>query len=176
MRSGCPPAPRSGSARGRSTSGRSDPVDRARLGGQGLHRIRCCRCRRKAGVSVDVVSGPKPGRGFIVQPRRWVVERTNGGSATADASTATTKPPSPPTKAFSSSAKSPYYPDDSTAASRHPLGHDGTGTDHRGVERDQPGNRCTAGRARPSRHRRRPRGRPRLACANSARDDGAHLS
>ena len=32
----------------------------------------------KAGVRVDVVSGPKPGRGFIVQPRRWVVERTNG--------------------------------------------------------------------------------------------------
>jgi transposase len=32
----------------------------------------------KAGVTVDVVSGPKPGRGFTVQPRRWVVERTNG--------------------------------------------------------------------------------------------------
>ena len=32
----------------------------------------------RAGVTVDVVSGPKPGRGFIVQPRRWVVERTNG--------------------------------------------------------------------------------------------------
>lgn len=32
----------------------------------------------KAGVSVDIVSGPKPGTGFIVQPRRWVVERTNG--------------------------------------------------------------------------------------------------
>jgi transposase len=32
----------------------------------------------KAGVTVDIVSGPKPGRGFIVQPRRWVVERTNG--------------------------------------------------------------------------------------------------
>ena len=30
-----------------------------------------------AGVTVDVVSGPKPGHGFIVQPRRWVVERTN---------------------------------------------------------------------------------------------------
>lgn len=24
------------------------------------------------------MSGPKPGHGFIVQPRRWVVERTNG--------------------------------------------------------------------------------------------------
>lgn len=32
----------------------------------------------KAGLSVDVVSGPKPGHGFIVQSRRWVVERTNG--------------------------------------------------------------------------------------------------
>jgi transposase len=32
----------------------------------------------KAAVTVDVVSRPKPGRGFIVQPRRWVVERTNG--------------------------------------------------------------------------------------------------
>ena len=32
----------------------------------------------KAGVTVEVVSGPKPGHGFIVQPRRWVVERTNG--------------------------------------------------------------------------------------------------
>jgi transposase len=31
----------------------------------------------KAAVSVDVVSRPKPGHGFIVQPRRWVVERTN---------------------------------------------------------------------------------------------------
>ncbi|PIJ38031.1 hypothetical protein BMW24_002845 [Mycobacterium heckeshornense] len=31
-----------------------------------------------AGVTVEVISGPKPGRGFIVQPRRWVVERTNG--------------------------------------------------------------------------------------------------
>ena len=32
----------------------------------------------KAGVSVDIVSGPKPASGFRVQPRRWVVERTNG--------------------------------------------------------------------------------------------------
>ena len=31
----------------------------------------------KAGVTTEVVSGPKPGRGFVVQPRRWVVERTN---------------------------------------------------------------------------------------------------
>jgi transposase len=32
----------------------------------------------KAGITVDIVSGPKPGSGFLVQPRRWVVERTNG--------------------------------------------------------------------------------------------------
>ncbi|MGV0742552.1 hypothetical protein [Mycolicibacterium sp. XJ870] len=32
----------------------------------------------KAGVTVDVVCGPKPGHGFIAPPRRWVVERTNG--------------------------------------------------------------------------------------------------
>jgi transposase len=32
----------------------------------------------KAGVSIDVVSGPRPAHRFIVQPRRWVVERTNG--------------------------------------------------------------------------------------------------
>ena len=32
----------------------------------------------KAGVELEIVSGPKPVGGFIVQPRRWVVERTNG--------------------------------------------------------------------------------------------------
>ena len=32
----------------------------------------------KAGITVDIVSGPKAGSGFLVQPRRWVVERTNG--------------------------------------------------------------------------------------------------
>ena len=32
----------------------------------------------KAGISVDIVSGPKPANGFRVQPRRWAVERTNG--------------------------------------------------------------------------------------------------
>jgi transposase len=31
----------------------------------------------QAGVSIDVVSGPKPANGFQVQPRRRVVERTN---------------------------------------------------------------------------------------------------
>ena len=31
-----------------------------------------------AGIKLDIVSGPKPTDGFIVQPRRWVVERTNG--------------------------------------------------------------------------------------------------
>ena len=32
----------------------------------------------KAGVAIDIVSGPKPAGGFKVHPRRWVVERTNG--------------------------------------------------------------------------------------------------
>ena len=32
----------------------------------------------KAGIKLDIVSGPKPTNGFVVQPRRWVVERTNG--------------------------------------------------------------------------------------------------
>jgi transposase len=42
----------------------------------------------QAGVSVDVVSGPKPRHRFIVQPRRWVVERTNGWINHGAASTA----------------------------------------------------------------------------------------
>jgi len=32
----------------------------------------------KAGIDLEIVSGPKPTNGFVVQPRRWVVERTNG--------------------------------------------------------------------------------------------------
>ncbi|CAM3410903.1 IS5 family transposase [Isoptericola cucumis] len=32
----------------------------------------------KAGIELEIVSGPKPVSGFVVQPRRWVVERTNG--------------------------------------------------------------------------------------------------
>jgi transposase len=32
----------------------------------------------KAGVSIDIVSGPKPASGFQVQPRRWVLDPTNG--------------------------------------------------------------------------------------------------
>ncbi|WP_277512318.1 IS5 family transposase [Cellulosimicrobium cellulans] len=32
----------------------------------------------KAGIELQIVSGPKPVGAFIVQPRRWVVERTNG--------------------------------------------------------------------------------------------------
>ena len=32
----------------------------------------------KTAVTIDVVSGPKPARGFIVAPRRWVIEHTNG--------------------------------------------------------------------------------------------------
>lgn len=33
---------------------------------------------QRAGVSVEIVSGPKPTSRFRVQPRRWVVEHTNG--------------------------------------------------------------------------------------------------
>lgn len=33
----------------------------------------------KAETTVEIVSGPKPGHEFIVQPRRWIVERTNSG-------------------------------------------------------------------------------------------------
>jgi len=32
----------------------------------------------KAGIDLEIVCGPKPVGGFVVQPRRWVVERTNG--------------------------------------------------------------------------------------------------
>ena len=32
----------------------------------------------RAGVTVDVVAGPKLRHKFIIQPPRWVVERTNG--------------------------------------------------------------------------------------------------
>jgi len=32
----------------------------------------------RASIDLEVVSGPKPAGGFVVQPRRWVVERTNG--------------------------------------------------------------------------------------------------
>ena len=70
-----------------------------------------------AGVTVDVVPGPKPARGFIVgQDVGWSNAPT-AGSTTADAPTATTRSPSPPTKDFSSSAKSHSFSDDSTAAS-----------------------------------------------------------
>jgi len=32
----------------------------------------------KAGIDLDIACGPKPVGWFVVQPRRWVVERTNG--------------------------------------------------------------------------------------------------
>ncbi|GMA24847.1 IS5 family transposase [Luteimicrobium album] len=34
----------------------------------------------KAGIKLELVSVPKPESRFVVQPRRWVVERTNGWS------------------------------------------------------------------------------------------------
>ena len=55
----------------------------------------------KAGISVAIVSGPKPSHGFTVQPRRGVVERTNGWITTVTASTTTTKSPFTHTKASS---------------------------------------------------------------------------
>ena len=33
-----------------------------------------------AGLTIDIVSAPKPGHRFIVQQRRWVVEPTKAGS------------------------------------------------------------------------------------------------
>jgi transposase len=48
------------------------------VGGQGQDRAAVTAAAAKAAVTVDVVSGRKPGHGFIVQPRRWVVERTSG--------------------------------------------------------------------------------------------------
>lgn len=44
--------------------------DQPRIGRQGLHRPDRHHRRSQAGFTVDVVSGPKPGHGFIVQPRR----------------------------------------------------------------------------------------------------------
>ena len=32
----------------------------------------------KAGIDLEIVSSPKPTNEFVAQPRRWVVERTNG--------------------------------------------------------------------------------------------------
>jgi transposase len=31
-----------------------------------------------AGIELEIVSGPQPAGGFVVQPRRWVVGRTDG--------------------------------------------------------------------------------------------------
>ena len=33
---------------------------------------------QRPGVSLEIVSGPKPASRLQIQPRRWVVERTNG--------------------------------------------------------------------------------------------------
>ncbi len=67
-------------------------------------------------VTVDVVSGPKPGCGFIVHPRRWLVERTNGWinhPRRIDHHYEVTRA----AKASSTSAITPYNSEDSTAAS-----------------------------------------------------------
>jgi len=44
----------------------------------GTAPAKAARTARTARIKLDIVSGPKPTDGFIVQPRRWVVERTNG--------------------------------------------------------------------------------------------------
>jgi hypothetical protein len=69
----------------------------------------------KAGVTVEVVSGPKPGCGFSSSRDAGWSNAPTAGSTIAAAWTVTTKSPSTLTKA-SSSAKSPYYSGDSTAA------------------------------------------------------------
>ena len=68
--------------------------DRAAFGDL-LHKNRCATVRKvwadksytgtapaeaaaKAGIDLEIISGPKPAGGLVVQPRRWVVERTNG--------------------------------------------------------------------------------------------------
>jgi transposase len=70
-----------------------------------------------AGVTVDVVSGAKACHGFIVQPRRWVVERTNSWINHCRRLDRHYEITPTHTKVSSTSAKSPYYPNDSTAAS-----------------------------------------------------------
>jgi transposase len=71
----------------------------------------------KAGITVDVLSGPKLGRGFIVQPRRWVVARPNNWINHFHHIDRYYEARRLLTKVSSSSAKSPSYSDDSTAAS-----------------------------------------------------------
>lgn len=55
------------------------PGHRQGLGRQGLHRAGHPRTRRQDRIDIEIVTGPKPppGTGFLVQPRRWVVERTH---------------------------------------------------------------------------------------------------
>ncbi len=62
----------------------------------------------KTGIDIEIVSGPKPppGAGFLVQPRRWVVERTHAWINATGAWSANGKPPSKPTPGSSSSARS----------------------------------------------------------------------
>lgn len=50
-----------------------------------------------AGLTIDIVSAPKPGHRFIVQQRRWVVEPTKLDQPPVSW-TATTKSLLPPTK------------------------------------------------------------------------------
>jgi len=66
-------------------------------------------------VTVEIVSGPKaPSGGFRVQPRRWVLKRTNGSINHNTAATANTRTPPKLTNDSSSSPRSPRYSADST--------------------------------------------------------------
>lgn len=63
----------------------------------------------QVGVSVKVVSGPKPASGFQIQPRRWVVERTNGWiNHYRPTRPPLRKSPSKHTRGSYTSARSPY--------------------------------------------------------------------
>ena len=71
----------------------------------------------KADVTVEVVSWPKPDHGFIVQPRRWVVERTNDCINHCRCIDRHYEITLAAQKDSSTSVKSPYYSADSTAPS-----------------------------------------------------------
>jgi transposase len=73
------------------------------------------------GVTIEIVGGPKASSdGFKVQPRRWIVERTNGwinhNRRLVRQYSASTRQPSKLTTASSSSARPPHYSTSSTEA------------------------------------------------------------
>lgn len=83
---------------GQGQAGRAD--HQSHVGGRGLHRDRLSTATATADVTVDVVSGPKPGHGFIDQPLgRRTHQRVD--QPLPPPRIAATKPPSPPTTASS---------------------------------------------------------------------------